>query len=127
MIRLLVEPLRRICSSLPWWFTKYVVATPLSIPYFVYAKVLSQLPKNRLLERLPLYEYSLWIGKRELGFFRHVAFDQLVTPRTVYVPRPTIEQWLAGYTNLQPDSLYIIRRNGNSWKFGGKVAEASTS
>ena len=45
--------------------------------------------------RLPLGSYSLWIGRRGLGFFRHVAFDQLVTPRTVYIERGEVEAIVA--------------------------------
>ncbi len=122
VIRYLVEPLRRACSRFPWWITKYLVATPLVLPYFLYAKSLASLPRWKLLERLPLYAYSQWIARRELGFFRHVAFDQLVTPRTVYLPKETIEEWLADAQNLEPGSSYIIFRNGNSWKFGARVA-----
>lgn len=121
----LVEPLRRVCSRLPWWLTKYLVATPLAVPFFLYAKVLARLPRWKLLRRLPLYDYSLWIARRELGFFRHVAFDQLVTPRTVYLRRETLEGWLAGCAGLEQGSSYVIQRNGNSWKFGGRLACAS--
>ena len=122
VIRFFVEPLRRVCSRLPWWFTKYLVATPLTLPYFIYAKILVHLPRSRLLRHLPLYDYSLWIGRRGFGFFRHVAFDQLVTPQTTYLPKETIEAWLADAAGLEPGSTYIVMRNGNSWKFGGRVA-----
>ena len=121
VIRYLVEPLRRVCSRLPWWFTKYLVATPLTLPYFVYAKILSRLPSWKLFESFPLYAYSLWIAQRGFGFFRHVAFDQLVTPQTTYLRKETIEAWLADSPRVEPESTYIVMRNGNSWKFGGKV------
>ncbi len=122
VIRYLVEPLRRVCSRLPWWFTKYLVATPLTLPYFIYAKALALLPRGRRFERLPLHAYSLWIARREFSFFRHVAFDQLVTPQTTYLRKETIEGWLADFANLEPENTYIVMRNGNSWKFGGRVA-----
>jgi len=114
-----VDPIRKIASRLPWWFTKYLVATPLVAPYFVYAKLLRRFHDARWLSKLPLFEYSQWIGQREFGFFRHVAFDQLVTPQTVYVERETIESWLAQHPRVLPGSTYLIFRNGNSWKFGG--------
>ncbi len=44
-MRLVVEPTRKIASRLPWWFTKYLIATPLVAPYYVYAKLLSFLDK----------------------------------------------------------------------------------
>ena len=113
-----VEPMRRIASGLPWWLTKYFIATPAVVPYFFYAKALAALPRWRWLKAFPLYEYSLWIGQREFAFFRHVAFDQLVTPRTTYLPRETLERWLASRRDVEPASTYITMRNANSWKFG---------
>ena len=122
VVRYVVEPLRRVCSRLPWWLTKYLVATPLAVPYFVYAKTLAQLPRWNALQRLPLHAYSLWIARRGFSFFRHVAFDQLVTPRTSYFRKETIEEWLRAYGGLEPESTYVVQRNGNSWKFGGRLA-----
>jgi SAM-dependent methyltransferase len=117
----LVDPIRRFASRLPWWITKYLIATPLVVPYFLYAKLLAALPRWRALRSFPLYEYSLWIADREFAFFRHVAFDQLLAPRTAYLARGTIESWLSSDARIDPASLYIIMRNGNSWKFGGKL------
>ncbi len=118
----IVEPMRRIASRLPWWFTKYFLATPAVVPYYFYAKVLAALPRWSWLHALPLYDYSLWIGQREFAFFRHVAFDQLVTPRTTYIDRATLERWLGSRKDVVPGSTYITMRNGNSWKFGAKKA-----
>jgi len=115
----IVDPIRRVASNLPWWFTKYLVATPLVVPYFFYAKLLRFFRNVRWLSKLPLFEYSLWVAEREFAFFRHVAFDQLVTPQTTYLERATIEQWLAQHPRVAPGSTYLILRNGNSWKFGG--------
>lgn len=117
----LVDPMRRVFSRFPWWFTKYLVATPLSIPFFIYAKLISLLRNLGPVKKLPLYQYCLWIGKRGLDFFRHVAFDQLVSPRTAYIDRQTIEKWLEGFKHIDRKSIYIIMRNGNSWKFGAGI------
>jgi SAM-dependent methyltransferase len=122
-----IDPLRKLVSRLPWWFTKYIVASPLAAIYYVYAKFLSHFRHFKIFHKLPLFEYSLWIAKREYAFFRHVAFDQLVTPSTVYIERQTIEKWLNGYEFIEQDSVYIIMRNGNSWKFGGKIKSNLTS
>jgi SAM-dependent methyltransferase len=116
----LVDPLRRVASRLPWWLTKYGLATPLVAPYYLYAKLLRALPRWGWLRRAPLHDYSLWIAEREFAFFRHVAFDQLVTPRTVYIDRATLERWLAD-PHVEPGSAYVLMRNGNSWKFGGRL------
>lgn len=117
----LVDPLRKIVSRLPWWLTKYFVATPLVFPYYLYAKLLNKFKDISWFKKLPLYEYSLWIARREFAFFRHVAFDQLVTPQTTYIKKETIETWLKSYPQIEQKTTYIIMRNGNSWKFGGKL------
>lgn len=121
LIVYIVDPIRKIVSHLPWWFTKYFAATPLVIPYYLYAKAISLLKNISLFKKLPLYEYSLWISKREFSFFRHVAFDQLVTPQTAYIKKETLENWLSFYPEIDRNSTYIIMRNGNSWKVGGKI------
>lgn len=122
VVRCAVEPLRRVASRLPWWLTKYLLAYPLVLPYFAYAKALAALSRfawaRARLAGFPLYRYSLWIAPRPLRFFRHVAFDQLVTPRTVYIPRGTIDRWL-DHPDVEPGSRYVVWRNQNSWKFGG--------
>ncbi len=112
----IVDPIRKVVSNLPWWFTKYLVALPLVVPYFLYAKLIST---SSIFKSLPLYNYSCWISQREFHFFHHVAFDQLVTPQTDYISKQTIENWLASFPDVDQKSTYIIFRNGNSWKFGG--------
>jgi SAM-dependent methyltransferase len=116
----LVDPLRRITSRLPWWVTKYLVATPLVFPFFLYAKLLRRLRNIGWIRKAPLFEYSVWIAKRSYSFFRHVAFDQLVAPRTAYIDKGTVQSWL-NHPRILPGSSYIVSRNGNSWKFGGRV------
>lgn len=122
----LVDPIRKLASRLPWWFTKYLIATPLAVPFYLYAKLLRALVGDSpsRLRGAPLRDYCLWIAPREFAFFRHVAFDQLVTPRTVYIRREDIEGWLARAPSVEPGSSYIIFRNGNSWKFGGTTRAA---
>lgn len=119
VVRLVVEPMRRIASRLPWWLTKYAVALPAVIPYFIYAKLLRALVPRSLGRALPLFDYSLWIAERGFGFFHHVAFDQLVTPTTSYLREETVASWLED-ERVDPSSRYVIFRNGNSWKFGGR-------
>jgi hypothetical protein len=60
------------------------------------------------------------VAQREFAFFRHVAFDQLVTPQTTFFDKQTLEGWLAARPEVDPQSVYILFRNGNSWKFGGR-------
>lgn len=117
----LVDPLRRIASRLPWWIVKYFLAAPLAVPFYLYAKLLRKLDFDCWAKILPLYEYSLWISRRGFNFFRHVVFDQLVTPQTCYINKNTIMSWIGGNDRIDGDSVYIKMRNGNSWKFGGKI------
>lgn len=118
LVRLIVEPVRRVACRLPWWFSKHVLATTLVAPYYVYAKLMARLPESWA-ARLPLGLYGRWIARREFAFFRHVAFDQIVTPQTAYLKRETLESWLAD-PRVAPGSTYLIHRNGNGWKFGGQ-------
>lgn len=123
VIRYFLDPIRIVASRLPWWVNKYLIALPLVLPYYLYAKILSfiaNLSNAKILEYLPLYQYSLWISRRKFNFFRHVAFDQLVTPTTKYIKKEQIIQWLDDSELCEKSSIYILQRNGNSWKFGGK-------
>jgi SAM-dependent methyltransferase len=116
----LVEPLRRITSRLPWWMIKHLIAAPLVFPYFIYAKLLRLLRHSAWAKKAPLFNYSIWIAHRPYSFFRHVAFDQLLSPRTHYIDKKTVESWLSD-SRVKPGSSYLVFRNGNSWKFGGVV------
>ena len=120
IVRWLVDPIRKVSCLLPWWFTKYLVATPLVVPYFMYAKLIRALFASPRFGFLPLHDYSVWIAQRDFTFFRHVAFDQLVTPQTAYIRRSTVDDWLHHHPDVDPGSTYVIFRNGNSWKFGGR-------
>jgi SAM-dependent methyltransferase len=120
IVRWVVDPIRKIACLLPWWVTKYLIATPLVAPYYLYAKLIQRFMRDPAFSFLPLHAYSLWIAQREFPFFRHVAFDQLVTPQTTYIRKATIEEWLAGRGDVEEGSTYLIFRNGNSWKFGGR-------
>lgn len=121
----LVDPLRRVASRLPWRITKYGLATPLALPFYAYARLVAALPSAARPRWLPLRDYCVWIAPREFAFFRHVAFDQLVTPRTAYLERATLAGWLAGNSDIDPGTTYLIMRNENSWKFGGRRRSAS--
>ncbi|HSP14809.1 MAG TPA: class I SAM-dependent methyltransferase [Thermoanaerobaculia bacterium] len=124
LIRMVVDPVRRIASRLPWWITKYAIAVPLVTPYFLLAKLLRAFRLDgpgSPVRWLPLFEYTRWIAREPFAFFRHVAFDQLVARCTRYIDRNTIEEWLKD-PRIAPASTYVICRNGNSWKFGGRKA-----
>lgn len=123
-VRRVVDPIRRVASRLPWWLTKYFVALPLVVPFFLYARLARLVPA--IARRLPLGEYTLWIAPEPFRFFHHVAFDQLVTPRTVYIRRREVEEWLRD-ARIDPSTVYVVFRNGNSWKFGGRRVEAGRS
>ena len=123
LVRNIVDPIRRLSSRLPWWLTRYAVALPLVLPYFVYAKLLRTVwPQGApawLRPVLPLHDYSLWIAERGFRFFHHVAFDQLLAPTSHYIRREQVDEWLSDPL-VEAGSTYVVFRNGNSWKFGGK-------
>jgi len=115
VVRAAVEPLRRVSSRLPWWMTKYLLATPLAAPFYAYSKFADVLPMW-----FPLREYAASISLREFEYFRHVAFDQLVTPQTRFIRKATLEKWIRADNRVLPESVYIQMKNGNSWRFGGQ-------
>lgn len=119
VVRWFVEPIRRVASVLPWRISKWLVAFPLAIPFFVASKTYRALRAAGLRLPLPLWDYMLWISARGFRFHHHVAFDQLVTPATVYIRRERVESWLRD-PRVDQDSTYVILRNGNGWKFGGR-------
>lgn len=112
----LVDPIRRIACHLPWWLNKYFISTPLAVLFYAYAHTIVATG----LKAAPLYLYCKWITKRNFKFFRHVVFDQLVTPVTRYISKEDINNWIQKNPRIEPDSVYLIFRNGNSWKFGGR-------
>ena len=119
VVRYIVDPLRKLANRLPWRFNKYLIALPLALPFFLYSKTCRLLAAMLPGLKLPMMNYMLWIGKRDLRFHHHVAFDQLVTPVTHYIRRERVVRWLSD-PRVDPDSRYIVFRNGNGWKFGGR-------
>jgi SAM-dependent methyltransferase len=119
LVRHLVEPIRRVAWRLPWWVNKYGVALPLTIPFFVLSKAAWALRDFKPTDALPMVHYFRHVGEREFQFHHHIAFDQLVAPQTTFLRRGEIERWLANASD-QIEDAYILPRNGNSWKFGGK-------
>ena len=113
-----IDPLRRVTSKLPWWINKYLISTPLASVFYLYAHTITKAK----LRAAPLHKYCEWICAREFSFFRHVAFDQLVTPNTKYISKDEIDKWLKSDARIDTQSTYIIQRNGNSWKFGGRIS-----
>jgi SAM-dependent methyltransferase len=111
-----VDPIRRIACHLPWFINKYLISAPLAYLFFIYANLITKM----MLKEAPLYKYCQWICTQKFKFFRHVVFDQLVTPTTHYIKKQTIETWLKGNLEINQQTVYIISRNGNSWKFGGE-------
>jgi SAM-dependent methyltransferase len=126
LVRWIVEPLRRLTSRLPWRVNKYLVALPLTIPFYFYSKACSRLHSLGGLmspaRLLPLYAYMKWISKRGFRFHHHVAFDQLVSPQTRFFSKAEVDAWLAD-PRIDPASTYVIHRNGNGWKFGGRIKQ----
>lgn len=114
IVRSFVDPLRRVASKLPWWFNKYALALPLSVPFYMCSQAVRLL--GRAISFIPLYEYFKWISSESFSFHHHVAFDQLVSTQTTYIKKETVLRWL---DEAAIKDRYVIYRNSNSWKFGG--------
>jgi SAM-dependent methyltransferase len=125
VVRWIVDPVRVVASRLPWRVTKYAVALPLAVPFFAASKTCAAIARAGVRPPLPLRDYLLWIARRGFRFHHHVAFDQLVTPVTSYIRRERVERWLAD-PRVEPGSAYVVLRNGNGWKFGGRIRAEET-
>ncbi len=125
LIVFLVDPIRKVASRFNWRINKYLLAPVLVFPFYLYSQVVRRINSlvsekaRQILKQLPLFDYAVWISTRDFSFYRHVAFDQLVTPQTTYVSKEQIQEWLRTSEDIDVPNTYIILRNGNSWKFGG--------
>jgi SAM-dependent methyltransferase len=114
-----VDAIRRAGARLPWWVTKWVSGLAIGSVLWAWTKLLRRLPR-RLAGRLPAGAYCLSLGDRDFAFFHFLATDFLVARHTVYLERATLEAWLR-HPEVDPASVYLIHRNGNSWTFGGRL------
>lgn len=118
-VRFLVEPIRRACRFLPHRVVSLIIAPPFGLTLWLGAKIVSLFPAC-LRRRFPLGDYLAWISKSPLRFSYHVVVDQLIARRTRYFRRSELERLLADHgAMIESTSIYILPRNGNSWKFGG--------
>ena len=112
------DALRRACAGLPWWAVKWGPGFAIAAALWAWSKLLRLLPR-RLAPRLPAGDYARSLARRDFAFCHFVATDFLVARHTVYLERPTLEAWLR-HPEVDPESVYLIHRNGNSWTFGGR-------
>ena len=68
---------------------------------------------------MPLLAPFFSVAGRDFPFFHFLATDFLVARHTVYLERATLETWLR-HPDVEPSSVYLVHRNGNSWSFGGR-------
>jgi SAM-dependent methyltransferase len=113
-----VDAVRRASARLPWWAVKWGPGLAIGAALWSWAKLLRRLPPA-LAERLPAGRYCRSVAARDFAFFHFLATDFLVARHTVYLDRPTLESWLR-HPEVDPESVYLIHRNGNSWSFGGR-------
>jgi SAM-dependent methyltransferase len=113
-----LDALRRVCARLPWWATKWGPGLAIGASLWAWSRLLRWLPRVPA-ERLPAGRYARSLADRDFAFCHFVATDFLVARRTVYLDRPTLESWLR-HPEVEPASVYLIHRNGNSWSFGGR-------
>jgi SAM-dependent methyltransferase len=113
-----LDALRRAGSSLPWWAIKWGPGLAIGAALWAWSRLLRLLPRSPT-ARLPAAGYAQSLADRDFAFCHFVATDFLVARRTVYLDRPTLESWLR-HPDVDPASVYLLHRNGNSWTFGGR-------
>jgi SAM-dependent methyltransferase len=118
----IIEPLRRVLCRLPFRMTEGVsrvlAAGVWSIVHLLYAPLTRFGWGRRLLARLPLSGYLLYL--RRLGFHATFVtiFDKLHPLIVVYPRAHDVRAWLEG-AGLEDVTLSF--RNGNSWRAWGRV------
>jgi SAM-dependent methyltransferase len=117
-----VDAVRRAGARLPWWATKWGPGLAIGAALFAWAKLLRRLPAS-VAQALPAGPYAITLADRDFAFFHFLATDFLVARHTVYLDRETLAGWLR-HPDVDPVSVYLIHRNGNSWTFGGRRSAA---
>ena len=118
----LVDAIRGLGARLSWRTIKWTSGLLVAVGLFVYARTLrlaAKLLGEEKIRKLPAGTYALSIADRDFAFFHFLATDFLVARHTVYLDRATLERWLR-HEAIEPGSVYLIHRNANSWKFGGR-------
>jgi SAM-dependent methyltransferase len=113
-----LDAIRRAGAPLPWRAKKWGPGLAVGVALWAWTKLLRRLPRG-VAERLPASRYCSSLADLDFAFFHFVATDLFVARRTVYLDRPTLESWLR-HPDVDPASVYLLHRNGNSWTFGGR-------
>jgi SAM-dependent methyltransferase len=118
----LVDALRELGARLSWRTIKWTSGRLVAVALFVYARILrlaAMIVGDEKIRKLPASIYALSIANRDFAFVHFLATDFLVARHTVYLDRATLEGWLR-HEAIEADTVYLIHRNANSWKFGGR-------
>ena len=117
-----LDVVRKLSARLPWWANKWGPGFVIAALLFAYTKAVGFLERiggERLARALPLHAYCRSVADRDFAFFHFLATDFLVARHTVYLDRDRLVTWLSRQ-EVDPESTYLIHRNGNSWTFGGR-------
>lgn len=112
-----VDPLRRLASLLPVTWVRYGLAWPLSLPLYLLLHTLYHPTLSGIFGGLPYHRYFQWLRKYGFGYVVGMVTDQLVPPRTHYLSRPQVVDWLERAA-LTLES--ITPRNNISWRVLGR-------
>lgn len=116
----IVDPLRRLTSKLPVWWVRYGLALPMALLLFPLLHTIYHPRLTGLFGELPYHCYFQWLRKYGFQYVRGMITDQLVPPRTHYLSKPQLLQWL-GNAHMTPES--ITARNHMSWRVLGRSPE----
>lgn len=116
VVRNVVEPLRRVSTSVPTPFLR-ALAWPLAVGFHGAARLVYRpLDGTRVGRSLPLNEYLSSVADFSFRQNYGIVFDQLAAPTARYIRGPELEEWFrAGGL----EDVRVSPRHGNSWRGRG--------
>ncbi len=116
LARYVIEPIRRLTTRLPPR-TLGVVTLPIAAVLYGLTKLVYGPARGTAIEsRLPAHGYFAPLAGFSFRRIRAVVADQLVAPKTDYVPAGELRGWLEG---AGLEQIEIVARNRNSWRAHG--------
>jgi uncharacterized protein YbaR (Trm112 family)/SAM-dependent methyltransferase len=108
-----IDPLRKLASRLPVRWVRYGLALPMSVPLYALLHTVYHPALQPVFGKLPYYDYFQWLRKYGFRYVLGMVTDQLVPPRTHYLSRPQLTQWIERAALVLES---ITPRNNISWR-----------
>lgn len=123
LVRLVVDPIRRVTSKMPLSFVYLTSLLPTAI-VFLFTRAMrwvqakhSRWTGKSFIRRLPLGEYLAYMAQFNFTYIHNSVFDQLIAPITRYFRQEEVEAW---FKKAGLRAINISSRNEMSWRGFGR-------